>query len=222
MRHVDIHFNGSRRLALNNISLRIKSGDRIGIVGKNGAGKSTLLRTIAAIYPPSHGVVAVEGRISSLFHLGLGMQIEESGYKNIVLNGLLAGFTRQEINNAIDDIAAFSELGEQLYQPIRTYSQGMAMRLKFACATSFEPEILLLDEWMGAGDEEFQKKASIRMDNLVNSANIILFASHNIPLMQKICNFALWLDEGEMLMFDKIETVLAARRQQIASQTPHP
>lgn len=199
--------------ALSDISLNINSGDRVGLVGKNGSGKSTLLRVMAGIYPPTNGCVEVEGKISSLFNMGLGMQIEYSGIRNIHLSNLLGGVAKKDRAAAVADVAAFTELGDFLNSAVRTYSSGMGMRLKFACATALQPDILLLDEWIGAGDAEFQSKATDRMNKLVDSAGIVVLATHNIPLMKKICNKAIWLDEGSILKSGDIGEVLDARAQ---------
>jgi len=197
--------------ALKDINLKISGGDRIGLVGKNGAGKSTLLRTMAGIYPPSQGMIEVDGKISSMFNMGLGMQMEYSGMHNIHLSNLIGGVPRKDRDAAIADIAEFTELGSFLHNAVRTYSSGMGMRLRFACATTLQPDILLLDEWVGAGDAEFQAKATDRMNNLVASAGIVVLATHNILLMKKVCTKAAWLDEGRILKFGDIDEVLEAR-----------
>jgi len=197
--------------ALSDVSLSIGAGDRIGLIGKNGAGKSTLLRVMAGIYPPTRGHVDVEGKISSMFNMGLGMQMEYSGMRNIQLSNLIGGVPLKDRAAAVADIAAFTELGDFLNSPVRTYSSGMGMRLKFACATTLQPDILLLDEWVGAGDAEFQAKATERMNSLVATAGIVVLATHNINLMKTICNKAAWLDEGKILKFGEIDEVLEAR-----------
>ncbi|MEO0983320.1 MAG: ABC transporter ATP-binding protein [Pseudomonadota bacterium] len=204
--------------ALADVSLDLHPGDRLGIIGSNGAGKTTLLRMMAGIYAPSSGTVVVEGRVSAMFNLGLGMQLDASGLQNIVLSGLIAGASRAQIDRAIPDIVTFTELGDFLDMPVRTYSQGMAMRLKFACATAFRPEILLLDEWIGAGDADFQAKARERMDALVSSAGIVVLATHNQTLMKRVVNKAIWLEKGHMKGFgpagEIIEALAAFRRSQ--------
>jgi ABC-type polysaccharide/polyol phosphate transport system ATPase subunit len=146
-------------IALNNVSLDLEAGDRVALIGHNGAGKTTLLRVMAGIYEPSRGRALVDGRISPIFDVQLGMDKEATGYENIALRGLLLGMTRSEIDASTEDIANFSELGPFLNMPLHTYSTGMALRLAFAISTSIEPEILLLDEWIGAGDKSFIEKA---------------------------------------------------------------
>ena len=184
--------------ALRNISFSLMDGDRVGLIGHNGSGKSTLLRVLAGIYSPLKGKLQVEGRVASLFSVGLGMKPEASGFRNIELAGLMAGFSRREIDERLPEIADFCELGEYLNMPVRTYSNGMAMRLKFACGTAFEPEILLMDEWLGAGDPAFQKKAAKRMRELVDKAGILVLASHNHHQIAEECNMVIWLDRGEI------------------------
>lgn len=195
-------------LALKNISLHLQDGDRLGIVGPNGAGKSTLLRVLAGIYEPNIGHVSVDGEIATLFNIGLGLQAEATGYRNILLSGLISGKTRQEIMARLPEIEEFSELGEYLKLPVRTYSNGMAMRLKFAAATTFQPNILLMDEWLGAGDKKFTLKARQRMQEIVSSAGILVLASHRQRLIQNECNKILWLDSGEMKAFGAVDDIL--------------
>ena len=195
-------------LALKNVSLHLKDGDRLGIVGPNGAGKSTLLRVLAGIYEPSIGTVYVDGDIATLFNVGLGLQAEATGYRNILLSGLISGKSRKEIMARMPEIEAFSELGDYLNLPVRTYSNGMAMRLKFAAGTTFSPNILLMDEWLGAGDKKFTQKARQRMSEIVSSAGILVLASHRQRLIQNECNKILWLEGGIMKAFGAVDDVL--------------
>lgn len=195
--------------ALIDINLNIQSGDRLGLIGQNGSGKTTLLRTMAGIYLPTHGSVEVEGRISSMLSLGLGVQMEYSGYRNINLALILAGVPKQDRPRLRDQIAEFSELGDFLHQPLRNYSSGMAMRLKFSCATAIRPDVLLLDEWLGAGDSSFKDKAAARMTDLVSEAGIVVLATHNLWLMKTICNKAAWMVEGRIAAYGDIEDVIA-------------
>ena len=195
-------------LALKNISFHIKDGDRLGIVGPNGAGKSTLLRVLAGIYEPSIGTVYVDGDIATLFNIGLGLQPDATGYQNIILSGLISGKTRKEIIAKIPEIEEFSELGGYLDLPVRTYSNGMAMRLKFAAGTTFSPNILLMDEWLGAGDKKFTQKARKRMNEIVSSAGILVLASHRQRLIQNECNKILWLEGGIMKAFGAVDDIL--------------
>ena len=196
--------------AIRALSFDIQAGQRVGIVGRNGSGKSTLLRVLGGIYEPTAGALEVDGKVSSLFNINLGTQAEASGRHNIMLRGLVKGMSRAEIRDKMDEIISFSELGDFIDMPLRTYSQGMAMRLSFAIATTFSPEILLLDEWIGAGDSAFQAKAAKRMNELVDSAGITVIASHNRPLLTNICDDAIWLDGGVMQAYGPIADVYAA------------
>lgn len=182
--------------ALRDINFELEAGDRLALIGRNGSGKSTLLRVLAGVYSPTRGEVLHEGRIAPLFSVGLGVRREATGRRNIVLRGLMNGLTWKEAEAKVDEVIEFSELGPFIDLPVRTYSAGMAMRLSFAMATAFSPEILLLDEWIGAGDEAFQKKAAQRMNALVSSAGITVIASHRRRLIKEVCNKALWLDGG--------------------------
>ena len=183
-------------LGLKDVSISISKGERVGIVGRNGSGKSTLLRVLGGIYSPTSGHLDVNGKVSSLFNINLGIQPDSTGRQNIVLRGLVKGWSHREIRENMDDIVSFSGLEEFIDLPIRTYSDGMRMRLLFAIATSLAPEILLLDEWIGAGDSNFQEKAAERMNGLVDKAGITVIASHNRGLLQRVCDRALWLDGG--------------------------
>ena len=186
--------------ALDSVSFELKKGDAIGLVGHNGAGKTTLLRTIAGIYTPSSGNITRLGRVSTIIELGAGMDNELSGYENIYRMGMLLGASRNEMNSKIDSIADFAELGDFLAIPVRTYSTGMLMRLMFAVGTSIEPEILLIDEMFSTGDANFQEKAHARMESLINSAEIFVFASHSPELIQKHCNKIFTLNHGKITL----------------------
>lgn len=194
-------------LALDNLSFSICDGERVGLVGLNGSGKSTLLRVLGGIYAPTGGVLHVEGRVSSMFNINLGVQPEATGRENIIIRGLIKGWRYHEIEARMDGIIEFSELKDFIDLPLRTYSDGMRMRLLFAIATSFAPEILLLDEWIGAGDSNFQAKAARRMNDLVGKAGIVVIASHNQGLLKRICDKAIWLDQGKIRAFGEIDDV---------------
>jgi ABC-type polysaccharide/polyol phosphate transport system ATPase subunit len=196
--------------ALRNLSLSLSPGDRVALVGHNGAGKTTLLRVMAGIYEPFAGTVIARGRISPMFDISLGIDHEISGYDNIRLRGLILGLTPQEIEKLMPDIAEFTELDDYLDIPVRTYSSGMKTRLTFAVATCFSPEILLMDEWIVAGDAGFLAKAQHRIQSFVERASILVLASHSIEICRKWCNKAVWLERGEIKMQGDIETVLAA------------
>lgn len=203
--------------ALRSVSLRFTEGDRIGLVGANGAGKSTLLRTIAGVYEPTAGLVHVNGRVTTLFSLNIGIEQEATGFENIILRGLAAGMNRREIEEHVDDIADFTELGEHLNFPIHTYSAGMRARLAFAISTAVEPEILLMDEWLGAGDAAFMRKARQRLDAVVGGARILVLASHNKALLKRVCNGFVELREGRVQRTGDPETALEERDEDISS-----
>lgn len=194
--------------ALQGISFTVESGDRLAILGENGSGKTTLLQVLAGIYAPDEGVVEIDGRATSIVNINLGMQTEASGHRNITLRGLASGHSRQEIEDKRAEIAAFSELGEFLHLPVETYSAGMRMRLNFAIATAFDPEILILDEWLSAGDTSFRKKASQRMKEFVGKVGVLIMASHSASLLNDNCNRAIWLDRGRIEAEGDVKTVL--------------
>lgn len=199
--------------ALSDIDLSLRHGDRIALVGHNGAGKTTLLRVLAGIYEPCAGRITVTGSVVPLFDITLGMDPESTGYENIVLRGLFLGLTRQQINDRMDDIAEFTELGDFLSVPIRTYSTGMRMRLAFAVATSIDPDILLMDEGIGAGDAAFLEKASQRLHEFTNRAAIIVLASHSEELVRKMCDTAVLMDHGRLKQVGPANEVLAGYRE---------
>lgn len=194
--------------ALRNVSLRLTQGDRVALIGNNGAGKTTLLRAMAGVYEPVSGVVSIHGRISPMFDIGLGIDGEISGYDNIRLRGLILGLSSQEIEERMEDIVKFTELGDYLDIPVRTYSSGMMTRLTFAVATCFEPEILLMDEWIVAGDAGFLTKAQNRIEAFVEKAGILVLASHSADICRQWCNKGLWMQRGEIVQFGEINAVL--------------
>ncbi|WP_425410216.1 ABC transporter ATP-binding protein [Hyphococcus sp.] len=195
--------------ALQGVSFELNSADRLAVIGHNGSGKTTLLQVLAGIFPPDGGSVTVQGRTTSLINLNFGMAPDTSGHKNILLRGLAAGHSREVIESKREEIAAFSELGEFLDLPVETYSAGMRMRLSFAIATAFEPEILILDEWLSAGDASFRNKASVRMQEFVGKAGILILASHSRKLIEENCNRALWLEKGKVRAFGDVEPLLS-------------
>ena len=194
--------------ALNDVSLDIRAGDRLAIVGANGAGKTTLLRVLAGIYHPTAGNVDVNGRCLSLFDLQAGFDEEATGYENIMRRGLVIGARRAEIDARRAEIADFTELGDRLDLPLRTYSSGMMLRLIFAVATAVEGEIVLLDEWIGVGDEQFRRKARQRLDEIVARAGILVLASHDIGLIQSTCNRAILLEDGRITAAGTTDEIL--------------
>ncbi len=182
--------------ALKNANFEIKEGDSVGLIGHNGAGKSTMLRTMAGVYTPVQGRVTRKGRVATMLDLGAGMDPELSGYENITRMSMLLGLNKNDIAANIKDIEEFTELGNFLQLPVRTYSAGMATRLMFAVATSTKPDILLVDEMFGTGDAEFQAKARERMINLIRSVGIFVFASHSLEIVRQYCNRFFHLEHG--------------------------
>lgn len=184
--------------ALENLSFALKAGDRVGIVGHNGAGKSTLLRLLCGVYEPTSGHVERNGDIGSLIDISLGIDPEATGRENIYVRGALLGLTRKKINSHFDEIVDFSELGEFIDMPLRTYSTGMHLRLAFAVSTIVRPSILLMDEWLSVGDEGFKAKAEERLNALIRSTEILVIASHSKELVRNICNRCIWLEHGRI------------------------
>jgi lipopolysaccharide transport system ATP-binding protein len=184
--------------ALQDISLRVGEGERVGIFGHNGAGKSTLLKLLAGIYPPSRGARTVRGRISSLFDITLGFEPDASGWENIYYRGYLQGETPRTIKPKVAQIAEFTELGEFLDMPVRYYSAGMMIRLAFAIATACEPEILIVDEVLSVGDLSFQQKASQRIRAMMAQARLMVIVSHDLHSLQNLCTRIVWLDHGRV------------------------
>jgi ABC-type polysaccharide/polyol phosphate transport system ATPase subunit len=202
--------------ALRNVSLEFCTGDRVALIGSNGAGKTTLLRVMAGIYEPVIGVVKSRGRVSPMFDIALGIDGEISGYDNIRLRGLILGLSAREIEERMADIVEFTELGDYLDIPVRTYSSGMMTRLTFAVATCFAPEILLMDEWIVAGDAGFLSKAQHRIESFIEKAGILILASHSNDICRQWCNKAVWMERGEVRMHGNIEAVLDSYNNQIA------
>jgi ABC-type polysaccharide/polyol phosphate transport system ATPase subunit len=196
--------------ALQNISLELQNGDRLGIIGCNGAGKTTLLRTLGKWYVPASGNISIDGRVTALFDTCLGMDMERTGEQNIFYMGMLMGMSRQHLNSSYNDIIDFAQIGDFLQQPVRTYSAGMKVRLGFAISTCLQPSILLLEEGIGAGDWRFIQKAANRAKSLYHRADILVIASHSGHIIREFCNKVLWLDKGKIVMLGEVETVLAA------------
>lgn len=184
--------------ALNDISLRIQKGDSVGIVGKNGSGKSTLLKIIAGVLSPTGGEVAIRGKISALLELGAGFNPEYTGLENIYLNGTMMGYSRGEMAKKVKDIIAFADIGDYIYQPVKTYSSGMFARLAFAVSISVEPDILIVDEVLSVGDARFQVKCIDKMKELKTMGTTILFVSHATEQIKRFCNKAIWMQDGEI------------------------
>lgn len=194
------------------LNLEVEAGQCIGILGHNGAGKSTLLKLVAGIYPPTAGTCEVSGRISTLFTNAVGMHPDLSGYDNIFRGALAIGLSKSQVEEKIEDIKEFCELGDFIHMPLRTYSQGMKTRISFAIATTLNPDILLVDEILGAGDARFLKKARQRISDTIKTANAVLLASHSLGTLQRLCNRGLWIHHGAIRMDGPIRTVTRAYR----------
>lgn len=195
IRHKSFH---KEHRALNDISLQIQKGDSVGIVGKNGSGKSTLLKIITGIITPTGGEVTIRGKISALLELGAGFNPEYTGLENIYLNGIVMGYSRAQIEKKVEDIIGFAEIGDYIYQPVKTYSSGMFARLAFAVSINVEPEILIVDEILAVGDTRFQVKCIEKMKELKSKGTTILFVSHATEQIKRFCNKAVWLQDGEI------------------------
>jgi lipopolysaccharide transport system ATP-binding protein len=182
--------------ALKDIDLQIVAGDRIGIVGHNGSGKSTLLRLLSGVYEPSSGKIKRSGSVSSLVDISLGINGENTGRENIYLRGKLMGLSKKEIEEKIDEIIEFSELGDYINLPVRIYSSGMLLRLAFSVSTSITADILIMDEWLSVGDGAFAERSSQRLRNLVDESEILVIASHTRELLEETCNKIVWLEHG--------------------------
>lgn len=198
--------------ALKNIDFEARDGDRIGLIGENGSGKSTLLRVISRVYPPTNGTVSIVGDISPMFDATLGMSMDATGLENIRIAGTIWGMTAAQIKGNIDDIAEFTELGDFLKVPVRTYSTGMLLRLAFAIATARQPEILLIDEIIGVGDKVFFDKAFKRLQQLVERSRILMVATHMDDIVRRLCNKVVWLSHGRLVDYGNVDQVLAAYR----------
>lgn len=194
--------------ALEGVSFSLEQGDRLAIIGRNGSGKTTLLQVLAGILSPNAGTLKIAGRVTSLININLGITPQATGHRNITLRGLAAGYSRKEIESRRSAIAEFSELGAFLDMPVEKYSSGMKMRLIFSIATAFKPEILVLDEWLSAGDASFRMKATQKMQEFVEHAGILVLASHSKNLILDNCEKGLWLDGGRVHSFGPVREVL--------------
>ncbi|HWD13296.1 MAG TPA: ABC transporter ATP-binding protein [Pseudochrobactrum sp.] len=194
---------------LDDVTLTLRDGDRVGLIGHNGSGKTTLLRVLSGIYTPTNGYSVIEGDSVSLININLGIDPDATGRENIRLRTAMMGMHPADINKKIEIISEFSGLGEFLDVPFRTYSTGMQLRLAFAASTSIQPEILIMDEWLSTGDEDFKERANQRMKDLVDSTKILVLASHSRELLEKNCNRIIWLEHGRLKMDDAPEKVLA-------------
>ncbi|AAO29780.1 ABC transporter ATP-binding protein [Xylella fastidiosa subsp. morus] len=195
---------------LKELTFTLQDGARVGLLGHNGAGKSTLLRLLNNVYFPSSGQALIEGTTGSLIDISLGTDPEATGRENIYLRGALLGMTKSEINRSVNEIIEFSELGNFIDMPLRTYSTGMHLRLAFSVSTIVCPEILLMDEWLSVGDEGFKQKAEKRLSELVQATNILVVASHSKQLILNTCNRVIWLEHGQIRMDGDAQEVCTA------------
>jgi ABC-type polysaccharide/polyol phosphate transport system ATPase subunit len=194
---------------LDGVSFELRAGQRLGLIGHNGAGKSTLLRVLAGIYQPSSGKLIINGTTKGLFDISMGMQQQATGLENIYLRGFQMGLGLSQIRDLIPEVIEFAELGHDIEKPLATYSAGMGLRLAVAISTMIEPDILLLDEWIGAGDAEFAKKVKNRMMGLVEQSRGLVLATHNIDLMKGLCTHGMVLDNGHVQFIGEVEEALA-------------
>jgi len=196
--------------ALSQISFEIAQGDRIAVLGANGAGKTTLLKVLAGIYQPTLGSVEIEGRVSALLDIAAGFNTDATGRENVILRGMYMDIHPRAMRAHVDEVAEFSELGDYFEMPVRTYSAGMMVRLAFAISTCIAPEILVMDEWLTAGDARFLAKAQRRMSDFVNRSSILVLASHSIPLLREWCDRGIYLHQGRIVAVGPIDEVAAA------------
>lgn len=196
--------------ALSDISFEFGQGDRIGIVGPNGAGKTTLLKILSGIYHPTSGDISVHGKVVPLLEIGMGIEEESSGIKNIYNRGYYLGLSKSEIDNALDEIVSFADLGEYINLPLKAYSLGMRLRLLFSICTAYEADILLMDEMIMAGDAQFQSKAKERMNHYIQKSDILFLASHSNDLIKQHCTKAIFLNNGVLEKVGEVEEVLQA------------
>ncbi|AYV21227.1 ABC transporter ATP-binding protein [Vibrio mediterranei] len=184
--------------AIDSINLHIMSGERVGLLGHNGCGKTTLLRALTGVYSPVSGSLTCNGKIASLLDVSMGLDPDATGFENIYLKGVMDGMTLRDIRNRVDEIADFTELGEYLSLPVRTYSSGMMLRLAFAIATSVDADIIIMDEWLSVGDASFSHKAKKRLDELINKASILVIASHDPALIETVCTRKIYMEHGRI------------------------
>ena len=196
--------------ALQGVTFDVPHGKVMGVIGSNGAGKSTLMRTVAGILPPTSGRIEVNGRVSTLLALGVGFNSALSGKENVTLGGLAAGLTRAEIREKYEEITAFAELEDFMDMPMRTYSSGMYSRLAFAVAVHMDPDILIIDEALSAGDAHFKKKASDKMSELVSKARTMLVVSHALGTIKELCDEAIWLHKGQLIGRGRPDDMISA------------
>lgn len=197
--------------AVKNVSFRVEKGEIVGLIGKNGSGKSTMLRAIAGIFSPNSGTINLHGHSVSLLSIGVGFQKELSGRDNILLSGMLLGFSEEQIREHMDEIIQFSELGKFIDAPVRTYSSGMHSKLAFSITAVLETDIILIDEVLSVGDSRFKKKSYAKMKKLISDTNrTVVIVSHDMKTIRDLCSKVLWINDGEMVQYGDTETVLEA------------
>jgi ABC-2 type transport system ATP-binding protein/lipopolysaccharide transport system ATP-binding protein len=199
--------------ALHDVTLEIENSERIGLIGANGAGKTTLLKVLAGIYKPTNGQIDILGHTTALINSSVGLNPDATGRENIILRGLYMDIHPRDMRERIDQVAEFTELGTYLDMPVRTYSAGMMVRLAFAVSTSFRPEILILDEWLAAGDAQFLGKAQRRMEEFVTRSSILVLASHSFELIEQWCTRAVYLKDGLVEVIGPVDEVVARYRE---------
>jgi len=208
--------------ALRDVSFRLGSGDRLGLIGGNGAGKTTLLRMLAGIYEPAVGRVRVQGSLNALLDPNLGMNLDLTGRENIMLRGLYNGLSQSQIRRLEEDVRDFAELGEFIELPVRIYSSGMVVRLGFALATAIRPQVLLMDEWFLAGDSSFMERARMRLEDMVRRAEILVLSTHMTNVVTDWCTRVIWLDQGRVRADGKAADVVAAYLGHKVERAPEP
>ncbi|MEK9139178.1 MAG: ABC transporter ATP-binding protein [Bacteroidota bacterium] len=213
LRRLQGQLNHKEFWALQGIDLEVRRGELFGIIGRNGAGKSTLLKVVSRVLRPTRGRVMVKGRMAPLLELGAGFHPELNGRENVFLNGALLGHESREIEEQLDNIIAFAELGSFFNAPLRTYSTGMMLRLGFAVATAWEPDLLVLDEVLAVGDEAFQEKCYARLDSFREAGTTVLLVSHNSELIRTMCQRVAWIDEGVLQALGPPEEIVALYRE---------
>jgi homopolymeric O-antigen transport system ATP-binding protein len=205
--------------ALNDISIDVENGDRLALIGANGAGKTTLLKLLAGVFEPTQGSFASSGSVSSLLDTSVGLQADATGRENIILRGMFMGIRPREMRQMAGEIAEFTELGHYLDMPVRTYSAGMMIRLAFAIATCIPPDILIMDEWLTAGDAKFLDKAQRRIEGFVRASSILILASHSMGLVEQWCNRAILLHHGHIAMMGSVKAAIGAYQELVQEET---
>jgi len=208
--------------ALSDVNLELENGDRLALIGANGAGKTTLLKVLAGIFEPSQGRLSASGRVSALLDAQVGLNPDATGRENIILRGMYMDVHPRDMRQHSDEVAQFTELGHYLDMPVRTYSAGMMIRLAFAISTCIPPEILLMDEWLAAGDAHFLAKAHKRLEAFVRASSILVLASHSMPLLEEWCSRAILLQQGRVIADGKVKEIVAAYDELVKAQDAVP